>query len=178
VRAVVLEPLGAAHLGAVEGLVNDADVRRFTRVPDPPPTGFVESWFAGYEEGRRQGTREMFAIVEPDGGRFLGIAVAPTIDHATRTAELGYVVAAEARGRGVASDALRQLSEWAFSKLGMERLELLISVDNEGSKRVAARCGYVREGVLRSRHFKGDLREDTELWSLLPGDLAPRTSPA
>ena len=64
----------------------------------------------------------------------------------------------------------RLLTEWAFSELGMERLELLISVENEGSKRVAVRCGYVREGVLRSRHLKGDLREDTEIWSRLPSD--------
>ncbi len=166
----MLEPLGAAHLGALDSLVADTDVRRFTRVPEQPPPGFVETWYASYEEGRRQGTREAFAIVDGDGGQVLGIAVAPTIDRTTRTAELGYVVAPEARGRGVASAALRLLSQWAFSELGMERLELLISVENEGSKRVAARCGYVFEGVLRSHHFKGDLREDTEIWSRLPSD--------
>jgi RimJ/RimL family protein N-acetyltransferase len=103
-------------------------------------------------------------------GEFLGIAVAPQIDRAARTAELGYVVAPAARGRGVASEALRLLTEWAFAELGMERLELLISVENEASKRVAARCGYVREGVLRSHWVKGELREDTELWARLPSD--------
>ena len=168
--AIGLERLGAAHVDALASLVSDADVLRFTRVPDPPPPGFVEAWYGSYEEGRRQGTREVFAIVEHANGRFLGVAAAPTIDRTTRTAELGYVVAPEARGRGVATEALRLLTEWAFAELGMERLELLISVENEGSKRVAARCGYVREGVLRSRHFKGDLREDTEIWSRLPSD--------
>jgi RimJ/RimL family protein N-acetyltransferase len=168
VSAVVLEPLADTHLGTLEVLMTDAAVRRFTRVPDPPPPGFVETWYRSYQEGRRQGTREAFAIVER--GRFVGIAVAPEIDRAARTAELGYVVVPEMRGRGVATTALRLLTEWAFSELGMERLELLISVENEGSKRVAVRCGYVREGVLRSRHFKGDLREDTEIWSRLPSD--------
>src|SRR5438034_6397481 len=48
------------------------------------------------------------------------------------------------RSRGVASEALRLMTEWAFAELGMQRLELLISVENEASKRVAARCGYVR----------------------------------
>jgi RimJ/RimL family protein N-acetyltransferase len=70
----------------------------------------------------------------------------------------------------VATEALCLLTEWAFSELGMQRLELLISVDNEGSKRVAVRCGYVREGVLRSHYFKSGLREDTEIWSRLPSD--------
>ena len=152
---VVLEPLSAAHFVALEALVTDADVLRFTRVPDPPPPGFVETWFGGYEEGRRQGTREAFAIVERDGGRFIGIAVAPEIDLAARTAELGYVVAPEARGRGVATDALRLLTEWAFSELGMQRLELLIAVENEGSKRVgppaAGTCARASSGRTTSR---------------------------
>jgi len=170
VSPIALEPLGAAHAADVELLTTDPDVLRFTRVPDPPPPRFVETWLAAYEDGRNDGTREAFAIVDEGGGEFLGIAVAPRIDRAARTAELGYVVAPSARGRGVASEALGLMTEWAFDELGMERLELLISVENEASKRVAARCGYVREGVMRSHYVKGELREDTELWSRLPND--------
>jgi RimJ/RimL family protein N-acetyltransferase len=103
----------------------------------------------------------------------LGFAVAPRIEAEARTAELGYAVAPAARGRGVATQALRLLTDWALSELGALRLELLISVDNEASKRVAAGCGYVREGVLRSLYFKQGRRQDTEIWSRLPGDLAP-----
>jgi RimJ/RimL family protein N-acetyltransferase len=169
---IALAPLGAAHIADVEALTNDPDVLRFTRVPDPPPPRFVQTWLAAYEDGRKDGSREAFAIVGRPDGEFLGIAVAPQIDRTARTAELGYVVAPAARGRGVASEALRLLTEWAFAELGMERLELLISVENEASKRVAARCGYMREGVLRSHYVKGELREDTELWSRLPTDAA------
>jgi RimJ/RimL family protein N-acetyltransferase len=167
---VTLEPLGAAHAADVALLTTDPDVLRFTRVPDPPPARFVETWLAAYEDGRKDGTRDAFAIVGADDGEFLGVAVAPQIDRVARTAELGYVVAPLARGRGVASEALGLMTEWAFDELGMERLELLISVENEASKRVAARCGYVREGVMRSHYVKGEVREDTELWSRLPSD--------
>jgi RimJ/RimL family protein N-acetyltransferase len=170
VSDVALTPLCVLHVRELEALVTDPDVRRFTRVPDPPPPGFVQTWYGAYEEGRKRGTREMFAIVEQEGGRFLGIAVAPEIDRTARTAELGYVVAPAARGHGVATGALRLLTDWAFAELGMERLELLISVENDASKRVAARCGYVREGVLRSLHVKDGVREDTEIWSRLAGD--------
>jgi hypothetical protein len=38
------------------------------------------------------------------------------------------------------------------------------------SERVAARCGYAREGVLRSIHFKPDKRIDAAIWSRLPSD--------
>ena len=43
-------------------------------------------------------------------------------------------------------------------------------MENTGSIRVAERAGFVREGVLRSAHFKDGLRSDVAVYSLLPGD--------
>ena len=167
--AIRLERFGERHLAALEGMLDDPDLLRFTRVPEPVPPGFARIWLDRYEEGRTDGSREAFAIVDEDGS-FLGLALAPRIEDDARTAELGYVVAPAARGRGVATEGLRQLTKWAFSHQGVLRLELLISVENIASKRVAERCGYVREGVLRSLHVKDGVREDTEIWSRLATD--------
>jgi RimJ/RimL family protein N-acetyltransferase len=167
---VRLELFDERHLNGMAAVLDDPDVLRFTRVPVPVPEGFARTWFAAYEQGRRDGTRELFAIVDAGDGAFLGLAMAAPIHRETRTAELGYVVAPAARGRGVATGALTALTAWAFDALEALRLELVISVDNEPSKRVAAHCGYVREGVLRSVFFKQDLREDVEIWARLPGD--------
>lgn len=171
--SISLTPFGESHLAAISALVDDPATKRFTRIPVPPPPGFARAWFDMYEMGRRDGTREAFAIVDDEDGAFLGLALAPVIERDDRTVELGYVITPTARGRGVASEALRQLTDWAFAELGAERSELLISVDNEGSKRVAANAGYIREGVLRSMHVKQGIREDTEIWSRLPSDPAP-----
>ena len=73
------------------------------------------------------------------------------------------------RGQGVGLEVLRQLTAWAVD-LGMQRLFLLISVENTASKRVARRAGYRFEGVLRARYVKPGVRQDTESWSFLPGD--------
>ena len=167
--AVRLEPLSGDHLEGLEAIVRDPEVQRFTRVPAQAPPGFAKELIDVYDAGRAAGTREGFAIVDEDGA-FLGVAVAPRIDREGLTAELGYTTAAHARGRGVASAALALLTAWGFETLGARRLELLISVENDASKRVAQRCGYVREGVLRSLHVKQGLREDTEIWSRLPSD--------
>ena len=53
---LVLEPLDAQHLAAVQELVRDPDVLRFTRVPEPAPPEFPRQWLAMYEEGRKDGT--------------------------------------------------------------------------------------------------------------------------
>jgi hypothetical protein len=59
---VTLVPLDREHLPAVEELVRDPDVLRHTRVPEPPPPGFAETWLGLYERGRADGTREGFAL--------------------------------------------------------------------------------------------------------------------
>jgi RimJ/RimL family protein N-acetyltransferase len=154
----------------MEDLIRDRDVLRFTRVPSPPPADFVETWLRSYEEGRAKGTREAFTIEDPADGRFLGIAVAPSIRRDERTAELGYVVHPDARGRGIATIALERLTAWGFSELDAVRLELLISAGNHASKRVAEHNGYQYEGTMRSLFVAPGRWEDSEIWSRLATD--------
>ena len=169
---VRLEPLDEAHLGAVAAMLSDPDVLRFTRVPEPTPDDFPQQWLATYEAGRRDGTREAFAALD-GAGRFVGIGLAFGIDPAEAEAELGYIVAPEARGRGVGTAILRALTDWAFAETGVQRLRLVVDVENPASLRVAERSGYVREGVLRSVHVKNGRRIDAVLLSRLPSDPAP-----
>ena len=65
---------------------------------------------------------------------------------------------------------LAELTRWAFAELGALRITLIIDVENRASSRVAERCGYVLEGVMRSTHLKGDVRIDAAMWSRLPSD--------
>jgi RimJ/RimL family protein N-acetyltransferase len=164
-----LVPLAEEHLDDVRALLEDAEVLHFTRIPEPPPEDFPEQWLEGYEQGRRGGTREAFAALDGDD-RFLGLALAPTIDREGDEVELGYIVPRAARGRGVATEMLRRLTQWAFDEAGALRIVLVIDVENAASERVAERCGYVREGVMRSIHLKQGARVDAAIWSRLPSD--------
>jgi RimJ/RimL family protein N-acetyltransferase len=167
---VTLEPFGERHLPGLTAMLGDPDLLRFTRFPDPPPEGFARDWLDRYEEGRRDGTREVFAAAGPDGA-FLGVALAARIDVVGQEAELGYLVAPEARGRGVATAMLDELTRWAFEERGLQRVQLVIDVDNQASQAVAQRCGYVPEGTLRSTFVKvGAPRADVAIWSRLPAD--------
>ena len=163
-----LEPFADEHLPLLDALIADPVSLRFTRIPEPTPPGFARLWLDSYEAGRRDGTREAFAALAGDG-TLLGLALAPEIERGAGEAELGYVVAPEARGRGVATAMLRALTDWAFEQ-GMLRATLIIDVDNAASERVATNCGYLREGVMRSVFFKDERRIDAALWSRLASD--------
>lgn len=166
---IALHRLDDRWLDAVAALLADTEVLRFTRIPEPPPTGFAGTWIEAYEKGRTDETREGFAAVDATG-RFVGLGLAPHIDRTAAEAELGYIVAREARGQGVGTAILRLLTEWGFAELAAKRLYLVIDVENHASHRIAERCGYQREGVMRSIHIKQDRRSDAALWSRLPSD--------
>jgi RimJ/RimL family protein N-acetyltransferase len=166
-----LEPLGASHLEGLAELGRDPDVQRFTYVPSPWEEGFERTWLEGYEQAP-EGTRAAFAIVDEGSEEFIGFAALVRIDQDAREAEAGYIVSPRARGRGLAARALGLLTEWALDGLALERVELRITPDNLASIRVAERCGYVREGVLRSVHFKQGERSDLAVYSRLPSDAA------
>jgi RimJ/RimL family protein N-acetyltransferase len=94
------------------------------------------------------------------------------IDAGQARAAVGYWLAPHARGRGIATRAVRLLARWALDDLGLARLQITCGPDNLASQRVAERAGFTREGVLRSHYpFKGS-RRDTVVFSLLPGDPA------
>jgi RimJ/RimL family protein N-acetyltransferase len=167
-----LELFTAEHLDGMKALVFDPDVRRFTGFPEPPDLEFPRRWLDSYEAGRREGTREAFAAVDP-AGRFLGLALAPAITLTAQEAELGYVVAPGARGQGVGTEMLRQLTRWGFDRLGALRLALQIDATNGASLEVARRCGYVREGVKRNAYVKRGVRADMVQLARLPSDPEP-----
>ena len=77
------------------------------------------------------------------------------------------------RGRGLAVEALGLVTEWAFRDFGIVRVQLVTHLDNERSQRVAERCGFRREGVLRAWEPVKDEQPDVVMWSRLVNDPAP-----
>ena len=168
--AIRLEPLTQAYRAAMLALAADPDVVRFTRVPAGADEAFAEGWIRRYETGWEDDTRAGFVILDAADGTFLGFAAIVALDLDALEGEIGYMVAPEARGRGVATRSLELLTRWGLDVLGLERLELRIDPANAGSVVVAERGGYRLDGILRNVHLKDGIRVDTAVWSRLGQD--------
>jgi len=104
---------------------------------------------------RRAGTGFSFAVLEAcaDGatGDLVGaVSIRVPASEAT-SGEVGYWVAAPARGRGIAPRALSAACEWAFRQhrnRPLEQLELIHAVGNHASCRVAEKAGFALSAVL------------------------------
>lgn len=124
------------------------------------------------EKARLRGEQIDFALADlSDPTLLLGGASLNGVNRDEARAALGYWLTPAARGRGVASRAVRLLACWAFETLKLARLEITCGPDNPASQLAAQRCGFTREGLLRSHmSFKAG-RRDTVMFSLLRGEL-------
>jgi RimJ/RimL family protein N-acetyltransferase len=146
----------------------------FERYSDWAPRTAADAlrYLAEHEAARSRGEQLELALVEPsDPNVLLGGASLNNVSLSQGRAGVGYWLAPDARGRGIATRAVRLLARWAFDSLGVARLELTCGPDNHASQHVATRCGFSREGLLRSHMpFKAH-RRDTVVFGLLPGEL-------
>jgi RimJ/RimL family protein N-acetyltransferase len=163
--------------GDVEAITAACNDRAIAEFLDQIPSPYTEEDARGYIElcrtGWRNGAITNFAIVEegaPVGS--MGVRWLEGLD--AGTAEVGYWMAPEARGRGLCTRALRLVSRWVLEEAGAPRLQLRADDQNVASNKVAENAGFVREGVLRSSRYNARLgrRVDFVMYSLLPGELS------
>jgi RimJ/RimL family protein N-acetyltransferase len=172
-EVVLLRPWREADVPAAFLAFSDPVVQRFSW-PDPPPCSEEDtrSYFAELERARLLGEELSFALARPeDPGVVLGGGSLYDVRLEQGGAAVGYWLVPEARGRGVATHAVRLLAGWAFAELGLARLELACSPGNEASQRVAERCGFARAGLSHPPHPFPDGRRDPVIYHLLPGGL-------
>lgn len=146
----------------------DPEMQRWTMVPSPYGREDAYAWIERSRAQWASGESAVFAIVLAGADEYLG-----GIDVRSGpwpVGEIGYGVRHEARGRGVATRALRLLARWALDELGLVRVELATDVDNGPSQRVAEKAGFVREGVLRRRLTIKGRSSDCAMYSLVRSD--------
>ena len=163
--SLVLRPWREEDAPAVYAACQDAEIQHWIPVIPRPYTH--DDALAFVTGGVGLGPHQ-FAIVED--GHVVGSIGMVVGDN--DSGHIGYWCAAHARGRGIASRALRLLCEHALDQIGVQRLELIADPDNHRSQRVAEAVGFRREGVLRSHVSHPDgRRRDSVIYSLLPGEL-------
>ena len=114
----------------------------------PPPTSFA---------------------IEHQGEAIGGTGLLPMSDIARFTAEVGYWLGEPFWGRGIAAEALRRLTTYAFETFPYERLEALVFASNPASARVLQKAGYEYEATLKHSAFKDGRFLDCHVYVRLRG---------
>ena len=147
--------------GDAESLHHHANNRRVSmhlrdRFPYPYELEHAKMFLAWL---RQQPTPTVWAI-EVDGEAAGGIGVELHQDVERVSAEVGYWLGETVWGRGIATDALRGVTDEAFKRFDLTRIYALPFADHTASVRVLEKAGYVLEGRLRQSAIKdGKIRD-------------------
>lgn len=90
-----------------------------------------------------------YLLFDKASGELVGSSGLHRPEWSTPKLEVGYWVRSSRAGQGFISEAVTALAMLAFGQLHAARLELITDEDNAPSRRVALRCGFTLEGVLR-----------------------------
>ena len=88
-----------------------------------------------------------------------------------QTAELGYYIAEEYWGKGIMTEAVKQICKYVFAKSDIIRIYAEPFAYNIASCRVLEKVGFQYEGTLRSNAVKNGRVIDMEMYSLLKAEI-------
>jgi RimJ/RimL family protein N-acetyltransferase len=155
---VRLRPPHEEDIAAIAAACADPEIGRWTRVPHPYTREDARTWVALAQIARSRGFALHLLIAGVDDDRLRGSIAIELRARPAPHGELGYWVAADERGQGVATRAVRLLAEWGLETLDLPRLEIHLLPENQPSRRVARRAGFELEST-RLIEFKGRLEE-------------------
>ena len=138
---LLLPPLTREHTADLVALYSDPDVARYVGGARLTPETIPRQAEVLADEWDERGYGQS-AVVDRQTGAFLGrvgLHYWPAWDEV----ELGYVLAADAQGRGLAAEASRAWIEWARGHLGRESLVAVIQPANAASVGLALKLGFV-----------------------------------
>jgi ribosomal-protein-alanine N-acetyltransferase len=170
---LVLRPWEEGDAPAVVSAYADPDIQMWAiRSVDEAE---APEWIASWGETWAAETDASWAVASrSDRSVVLGRVALRRISLAEGSGEATYWVLPHARRRGVASAATVVMNRWAFRGLGLHRLDLLHSIRNEASCRVATSAGFELEGTLREYLLHSDGWHDMHVHSQLRRSTRPR----
>ncbi|MBI4637161.1 MAG: GNAT family N-acetyltransferase [Candidatus Rokubacteria bacterium] len=124
------------------------------------------AWIQHCEAAWATGAEYNFAVVD-HATRFLGGCGLNQLRPEHRVANLGYWIRTSATGKGVATAAVRGLTEFAFRETNLVRLEIVVALGNLASHRVAEKVGAIREGIAHDRLHVHGKSHDAIVYALL-----------
>jgi ribosomal-protein-serine acetyltransferase len=96
-----------------------------------------------------QGRAFRFTIRDRKTHELYGVVGVESFAQLQRSIDLGYWLRSDVTGRGLATEAAREVIAWAFTRLGVHRVRVATATNNDASLGVIRRLGFRFEGVAR-----------------------------
>jgi [ribosomal protein S5]-alanine N-acetyltransferase len=165
---LVLRPYAVSDLALVRQAAADPFIPSISSVPRTYTDDAGRAFIARQHARGAEGDGYSFVIApetEPKVG--IGSIGLWLQEIESGRASIGYWLIADARGRGLATNALRAVASFAFGTLSIPRLHLFVEPWNVASARTAEAAGFHREATLRGWERIDGEQRDADCFALL-----------
>lgn len=90
----------------------------------------------------------LFTIKENKSNGFVGMVYIKEVDWVQKQGEFAYCIGYNYEGKGITTNAVNELTEYAFSELGLETLQIIAHKDNFSSVKVATNNNFIWKETL------------------------------
>ena len=156
-----------ADAEAITAAAADPEVPRWTTLPSPYTLDHAQDFVTRAAAWTDEGSQLNWAIRR--NGAWVGMIGLAHLERGG-AAEIGYWMAASARGQGLLTEAARAVVDYGFGELELARIEWRAVVGNVPSARTARRLGFRYEGMLRQALSDPRGRHDGWIAGLLRSD--------
>lgn len=167
---ITLRAISMKDANMLMELINDAETEKMLGGSSfPISIEGQEKWIAA-QTGRTDVLRCIVTLKEDDAG--LGTVILSDIDEKNGLAQVHIKMSRETgRGKGYGTDALRTIVSYAFDEMRLNCVYAEVLEYNQPSQRLFEKCGFIKDGVLRSRVFKNGKFVNVYSYSIIKKDL-------
>ena len=108
-----------------------------------------------------------WAITYKDNPKLIGIIGHYRIKPEHFRAEIGYMILPEYNGKGIVSEAVKEVVTYGFNEMKLHSIEAIIDPENFGSEKVLQKCGFVKEAHFKENEFYEGRFLDAVIYSIL-----------
>ena len=123
-------------------------------------------WVQSRDSAWRDEQAYTFVIFDRQSETFVGGVGLNQINRIHQIANLGYWVKSSWTSRGAATTGAYLTAQFGFEELGLQRIEIVVAVENILSQRVAQKVGAKQEDILHKRLLIYEIFNRRKLWRI------------
>ncbi|KAB3525920.1 GNAT family N-acetyltransferase [Alkaliphilus serpentinus] len=169
---LILKGIEKEDVKEVFSIYNNDKVFEFCGILPKRNINTVENMIGHFERDYNKKSRIKWGVYSKnDNSRLVGIIEAMDFNQKVNMVTIGYFLAEDQWGRGIASEAVRRLITFLFEVAEINRIHAEVMPDNVASKKVLLKNGFIKEGLVRqARLWSGKGLVDLEIYGILRED--------
>lgn len=168
-QRVRLRTVGIADVDCIYRYGRHRELPRWTTHPRPYQRQNALGLVKMSQRCARKKTPDMIVLgIEYKAtGEIIGAISLHQINYQHKNAEIGCWMGKPFQGQGLTTEAMRAFLKYAFTTLKLKRVAAQVVVGNIASQKLVKRCGFTREGCLRSNFLQRKRWRTSYLYSIL-----------